>query len=837
MTTPPPEVFISYSSRDKRYKTELLKQLTVLEQQGIISNWHDGLLVPGQQWNQEIVEHLNSSRVILLLISPDFLVSGYVNNVELKLAAERHTTGEVCVIPVLVSNVNGWKGHAFGSLKLGDLQAVPANEKFIIEWSNRPKAFAEVAQGIQCAVEQLKAIAADSLLPAMLPPPPEVDFVARAGRDGRDLIERLKEDLDPNNQRLFALVGDGGVGKTTLAAEAVRSLAHIYAGRIIWASAEKRADFTFSTLLDEIAAQLGDRELSRLALEKKEQAVRVLIAADSTLIVLDNFETVSENEQTPCANFLASAQCPALITTRQFVKGARPIYVDAMKPEEAREFLEKLTAQMQDPSVFSDEVRQRIIKTADARPYVMQWIAAQIDQEAQPPDVILEELSHGKGDAAERVFDRSYNLPQLGDDGRAALLALSLFVPSATREALAMVAGFENDLERVNEAITNLRSLLLIKGTDGNRRLAIEGLTRSLAKACLDKDDRADEFSQRFVAHFLVYAEAHKQTTGDDFAALEAEKDNLLAALDGAFRRQVWESVMVMSAALERFLRLRGYWDEAIKYGEQALQAARHEVYEHWIANFTHNLAIIYQHRGSLAEARRFYDESLEIEKKLGNQSGIAITLHELGRLAQAQGEIDEARRLYDESLVINKKLGNQSGIASALHQLAIIAQDQGELDEARRLYDESLVIEKKLGDQSGIALSLHELGRLAQNQGELDEARRLYDESLEINKKLGNQIGIAQTLHQLAILAQSQGEIDEARRLYDESLEIKKKLGNQIGIALTLGQLGLLAEAEGNKSEAVRLLREALSIFERLGSPFAELARRDLARVEGEST
>jgi tetratricopeptide (TPR) repeat protein len=85
-----------------------------------------------------------------------------------------------------------------------------------------------------------------------------------------------------------------------------------------------------------------------------------------------------------------------------------------------------------------------------------------------------------------------------------------------------------------------------------------------------------------------------------------------------------------------------------------------------------------------------------------------------------------------------------------------------------------------------------------------------------------------------LATLAQDQGEIEEARRLYNESLEISKKLGDQSGIALTLGQLGRLAEHdEGHLVEAVALYREALIIFEKLKSPYAELARKDLERVE----
>ncbi len=809
MPASPPKVFISYSSKDKSYKEDLRKQLEILAQQEVISTWHDGLLVAGQQWNEEIVEHLNSSQVILLLISPDFLTSGYVNNVELKFAAERHTAREACVIPVLVRNTNSWKGHAFGSLKLGDLQAVPAGEKFIKGWRNKDDAFAEVAQRIQQAVEQLEVTAPESLLPANLPPPPEVDFVAREGRDGRDIIERLKEVLDPQIPCLFALVGHGGVGKTTLAAEAVRHLADIFAGRIIWTSAEKRADFTFSTLLDEIAAQLGDRELSRLALEKKEEAVRSLIAIAPTLIVLDNFETVSESERASCTNFLASAQCPALITSRQSVKGARLIYVDSMKPEEAREFLEKLTAQMQDPTIFTDEVRQRIIQTADARPYVMQWVTAQIDQEAQPPDVILDKLAHGEGDAAERVFDRSYNLPQLGDDGRAALLALSLFVPSATREALAAIAGFGNDLERVNEAITNLRSLLLVKGVDENRRLAIEGLTRTLAHARLKENEHAEEFYRQFVTYFLDYVELHAQPTSEDFDALEINKDNIISAMNVAFNLNDWSSVMRLSDPVVKpitgMLSVRGYWDEAINRAEQAAEAAQKASDEWEFARFSGDAASIRMNRGEYEKAGQTYQRSIVTFRKLNSEENVSAYLHNLGVIAQNQGDLAEARRLYNESLEISKKLGNQSGISITLHQLAILAQEQGEREEATRLYNESLEISKKLGDQNSIASTLHELGRLAQGQGDLTEARRFYDESLEIEKKLGNQMGIARTISQIGIVLFDQGDLVNSRVYHEKSLAIRRSLGEQHGIAIDLHNLGKLAEEENNKSEAAQ--------------------------------
>jgi TIR domain/CHAT domain len=148
--TIPIEVFFSYAHEDEELKNELVKHLSILKRQGVITAWHDREITAGTEWAGEIDRHLNTAHIILLLISSDFLASDYCYDIELAQAMERHATGEACVIPVILREVD-WKGAVFGKL-----QALPKNADPVANWVNRDQAFADVARGIRKAVEELK---------------------------------------------------------------------------------------------------------------------------------------------------------------------------------------------------------------------------------------------------------------------------------------------------------------------------------------------------------------------------------------------------------------------------------------------------------------------------------------------------------------------------------------------------------------------------------------------------------------------------------------------------------------------------------------------------------
>src|SRR5205807_2756640 len=139
------------------------------------------------------------------------------------------------------------------------------------------------------------------------------------------------------------------IGKTTLAAEAARELQEAYQNRIVWSSAEGRTDFALLSLLDDIATQFGRAELRTLAPAAKDEQVRALVAEAPALVVLDNYETIADEEKKRIEAWFKAAHCSALFTSRPKVAGTVFVPVSAMSPEEAEEFLSRVIEQTQDP--------------------------------------------------------------------------------------------------------------------------------------------------------------------------------------------------------------------------------------------------------------------------------------------------------------------------------------------------------------------------------------------------------------------------------------------------------------------------------------------------------
>lgn len=146
------EIFYSYVDEDKDMATRLQKHLILLQRQGLITDWSSAKLELGKDPSEQTMKHLNSAKIILLLISSDYLFSDYQYTVEVKRAMERSKTGKAVVIPILLSPT-----YDLNSTPFGKLLALPRNRKPISLWTNKDLAFVEIAKEIGIVVKSLKS--------------------------------------------------------------------------------------------------------------------------------------------------------------------------------------------------------------------------------------------------------------------------------------------------------------------------------------------------------------------------------------------------------------------------------------------------------------------------------------------------------------------------------------------------------------------------------------------------------------------------------------------------------------------------------------------------------
>lgn len=142
-------LFYSYSHKDEKYRDALSKHLSLLMRKGVIKEWHDRKITPGEEWENAIDEHIEKADIILLLVSPDFIASGYCWGKEVAQAMKRQKANEACVIPIIVRPVD-WQGASFGRL-----QALPKNAKPVTLWQPQDNAWLNVAKGIHEAITEI----------------------------------------------------------------------------------------------------------------------------------------------------------------------------------------------------------------------------------------------------------------------------------------------------------------------------------------------------------------------------------------------------------------------------------------------------------------------------------------------------------------------------------------------------------------------------------------------------------------------------------------------------------------------------------------------------------
>jgi tetratricopeptide (TPR) repeat protein len=670
---------------------------------------------------------------------------------------------------------------------------------------------------------------------------PEHEFVgnylrADPPRGRKGLLSQTMDALQ-GGEKLVVLTGQGGIGKTVLAAEAARRLACCYPGGVFWRSAADTERLGLEEMLNAFDNVFGP-QLRTLPLDAKRDQVLGYLRNYNTasLLVVDNAESIRDLN---LWRFLEGIPQPsaALVTTRESLPcGGREIRVPEMEQEEADRLL-ITQARRRSPkwgAHLSPEDLQNLNEIAgfmQGHPLAIKLTAGLMTSRSLGS--IRDELRRNPPKGVSERFDVSY--ADLTESQKELFCRLAVFSGSVVDHAIRMVCvedyqeGFwnwESDLgDLVRKSFID-RIEIAAQGGSGNQvllyRYRLHLLMRQYA-AEKAGNDVLTKFQTRSALCFLMYAIEFKQ----NFDMLERERENILAGMDftvvrlrhekGDKLKRASHQLLQFLCVLQDYLDIRGYWSEYRVRLHQALDAAKVLDNKNVEMACLNQLGHVSYKLGYYDDAQNFFYQCIEIADRLDDKVGKSDSLRGLGMLAQEKNEYNNAQKLFKQSHEIAKDIDDKSNISASLYQLGTLAQDANDYNEAGKLYQQSLSISQEIGDKRGISSSLGSLGILAYLTGDYKDAKKLFRHSLEISQEIGNIGNISASLHQLGMLAMGEENWDEACSFLIQSLQIKQKLGDKKGILATMGELGNLAEIKGDYDHAYSLFHDCLDIAQEL--------------------
>jgi DNA-binding SARP family transcriptional activator/tetratricopeptide (TPR) repeat protein len=684
-------------------------------------------------------------------------------------------------------------------------------------------------------------------VPALLP----LDAYGFTGRTGH--LAQLDALLGAASEQPTAMVvcvlsGTAGVGKTTLAVHWAHRVRESFPDGQLYvnlrgfdpsgpptAPAEAARGF-----LDALQVPSGQIPAT---VEARTGLYRSLLAGQRILIVLDNARDAGQVRP-----LLPGAPgCLVVVTSRNQLtsllaaEGARPIRVDLLAADEARDLLahrlgpDRVAAE---PTAVDEVIAgcarlPLALAVAAARAaanpgFSLANLAAELREAPDPLDAFdSDDLAtqvrtvfswsyHTLSAGAARLF-RLLGLHPGADIGAPAAASLAGVPASRAHPLLAELTGAHLITEHTPGRYT-FHDLLrayaaeLVHAVDSTAERCtvthriLDHYLHTAHTAALLLEPRRDPI--RLAPHQLGVAPEELVDPGHALDWFNAEYTTLLAAIPHAsatgFDSHTWQ----LAWTLTTFFNRSGHWEEFVTAQHMALDAARRLADRTGQAHIHRSLGLGYAHLGRLDDAHAHLRQALDLTGELGDHTGQANIHHNLAWVLSQQGFSHCALGHARQALDLYSAAGHRAGEARALNAVGWLHTLLGEHQQALTRCQQALTVLQELGDRPGQANTWDSLGHAHHHLGRHDQATACYQRALDFFQADGDRYHEADVLTHLGDNHHAADDPDSARRTWQQALSILNELGhasatqvhtklNQLGRPVASHPFGVLGGAQ----------------------------------------
>lgn len=643
------------------------------------------------------------------------------------------------------------------------------------------------------------------------------------GRELQDVLDLLR------GSGLLTLLGPGGVGKSTLAAEVARQLRRDAAGPVAWVSLENVPD----------PSLLAARILDALGLPppRSSDVLPLLIQAlcqQPTLLILDNFEHLIGPERGSGSDLIATLllACPdlrVLVTSREplHLPGERLYRLSGLADRDAATLFVRRARRVApdfDVTAENADVLVRLCALLDGLPLAVELAAAWartlplaelVSELTRNLDLLMADPQRqdGRHASLRAVFDHSWT--RLGAAEQSVLRRLAVFQGGFARQAADAVAG----ASLAGLAALVDQSMLRLAG---GGRFEMHPLVGQFVAAQLALVPGEQAAAREAHARFFV---ALAETAGPELYGPDQERWFGLLSADQANLREASEWGLAhgepdLVARFQRSLWIFVYCRESYVWGRQQLvRALRHP------AVSPEGRAVLLWGAGGLSRvfgetdvARAMLDEATELAERCGVPDILLLALIQRGMLRSSVGQPEKARQDLERALQVAGRVAYPALESYVYGYLGRYFTRRGQYAAAEPLLRFAAVHARQFAGPWQQALASLQLANHLRDSGQLAAAGPEYETALHLLRQLSRSQNLAECLVDQATLFYYLPNHAAAREGLEQGLHLlqQRRAPQTRGACFTL--YGRMALDQGRITEAKHQLLQAVQEYEGAG-------------------